>query len=347
MKFRILTRNVGVALALILMIAAGVVFLPRQITPASAATNRLLPSFEERVGGQTLTWRQVTPWHATASTRRVDTGKWVVREGKYTLGTIEVGINEFTSSTNHPGWAVDTATSIHNVYIPHEISEPSYPNEGRVQHESPWGFADSFYGPNSPVSYIESPSKGPFPSQQDIARGTQALPMFHNMQHQIAIQRDAYYKMENVYKAGARADILGGGGRNTVGALMVAQPALVFPLSVYVLAGTGILLAFSGSIVHELCSSGHCGKHSKTWAIMGGIATAIGTVLTILSGYSQSGAAIRAGQIAAEALTEGTQSVAAAERMVELGSNYASASSSFTLPGDVSAALPLVRARSI
>jgi hypothetical protein len=171
--------------------------------------------------------------------------------------------------------------------------------------------------------------------------------MFNNMQHQIAIQRDAYYKLENVYKAGAKANIMGGGGRNATGALIVDQPALVFPLSVYILAAAGITLAFGGSIVHELCGSGHCGKHSKTWAIMGGIATAIGTVLTILSGYSKSGAAIRAGQLAAEAFTEGTQSEAAAERLVELGSNYASASSSFNIPTDVSAALPLVRANSI
>ncbi len=347
MKFRMMTRNVGVALAFILIVAAGVVFLPHQTTPASAATNRILPSFNESVDGHTYTWKEVTPWYATTSTRRVDTGKWVVKEGRYSLGTIEVGVNEFTSSTNHPGWAVDTTTSIRGIYIPHEISEPSYPNEGRVQHESPWGFADSFYGPNSPVSYIDSPSKGPFPSQQDIATGSQALPMFNNMQHQIAIQRDAYYKMENVYKAGARADIMGGGGRNAAGALIVAQPALVFPLSVYVLAGAGITLAFGGAIVRELCGAGHCGKHSKTWAIMGGIAVAIGTVLTVLSGYSRAGATIRAGQLAAEAFTEGTQSEAAAERMVQLGTPYASASSSFNIPGDVSAALPLVRARSL
>jgi hypothetical protein len=348
MKFRTMARNGCFALAILITVAGLLTFWPRQTTPASAAGNRLLPSFKEQVGGQTFIWKQASPWYANASIRRVDTGKWVVREGRYTLGTIEVGVNEFYSDNKgDPGWSVDTTTSIHGVTIPHEITESAYPAEGRVQHESPWGFADSYYGPNNPSSFIENPTDGPFPNQLVEASGANAHPMYRNMQEQVGIQQQQYTALENLYRTGAQGNIIGGGGHATDGAMLVNQPALVFPASVYVLAAAGLTLAFSGAVVTQLCGHNLCGKHSTLWAIVGGIAAAMGLVMVTLSGYSTAGASVRAAQLAADKLTASTRSVASAERLVELGMRFASSRAGYGTPGDISAAMPLVRASSI
>lgn len=175
-------------------------------------------------------------------------------------GTVDVGVNEFTSGNGHPGWAIDITTSIHGVNLPHEIIESSYPNDGRFQHESAWGFANSYYGPNNAVSYITNPSDGPFPVQEDVATGGAASPMFHNMQHQIARQNEAYSRLENMYKVGAGVNT-GAGQRATSS---TTPHALPIPAAVLVLAAVGLVLAVGGGTVAAVCNANFCGKHSKT-----------------------------------------------------------------------------------
>ncbi len=339
MRFRLTARKVGLTLAslAVILVASGILFLPRQAKPADAAST-FLPSFTEVAAGQHFTWKEASPWYTSPDRYRVDTGKWVVKEGNSAIGTIEVGINAFYADNKGDiGWAIDTTTSIHGVSLQHEIVESSYPNEGRIQNESPWGFADSYYGPNNPVTYFESPTSGPLHYQEDEATGSKALPVFNNMQHQIAIQRDAYYKMENVYKAGGQGDIKGGVGLGTADLMHIAKPNFALPVALYILAGAGLLLGVGGGIVNQVCSANHCGAHSKTWAMIGGIAQVIGTLLTIVGGVSVTGEII-AGRAAAAAMTEGARSVAAAERMVELGQGFAASSTARGIPGDIGAA---------
>ena len=71
--------------------------------------------------------------------------------------------------------------------------------------------------------------------------------------------------------------------------------------------------------------------------MVGGIVAALGTLITIVSGVSITGAIIE-GRAAAAAASQGVQAVAQAARDVELGSVYASASSSFSTSGDIQAA---------
>ena len=337
MKIRLTIRKLSFAVALTIMVAASAVFFPSQTTHAATAQNSLaaaLPAgFNETILGETYTWKEASPWYTNNALKRVDTGKWVVKEGNYSQGTVDVGVNEFTSGNGHPAWAIDITTSIHGVNLPHEIIESSYPNDGRFQHESAWGFANSYYGPSNAVSYITNPSDGPFPVQEDEATGGAASPMFHNMQHQIARQDESYSRLENVYKVGAGATP--GAGQRV--ASSTTPHVLPIPAAVLVLAAVGLVLAVGGGTVAAVCNANFCGKHSKTWAVLGGIAAVLGTLCTIISGASVTGWII-AGRAAAAAATEGVQAVAEAERAVELGSTYASSPAASGIASDIMAA---------
>ncbi len=333
MKIRLAIRKLSFAVALTIMVAASAIFFPSQTTHAATAQNSAataLPAgFTETILGESYTWKEASPWYTDPVKKRVDTGKWVVKEGNYVQGTVDVGVNEFTSGNGHPGWAIDITTSIHGVNLPHEIIESSYPpEEAAAQHESAWGFHDGFYNNQSgPFSFIQSPSDGPFPDQLVQVSGTNASPMFHNMQHQIARQNEAYSRLENVYKVGA-------GQRATSS---TTPHVLPIPAAVLVLAAVGLVLAVGGGTVAAVCNANFCGKHSKTWAVLGGIAAVLGTLCTIISGASVTGWII-AGRAATAAATEGVQAVAEAERAVELGSRYASSPAASGIPADIMAA---------
>ena len=346
MVLRTAMHKLACAVALIVIILAGLALTPFQATHAAAVTasaNRFLPNFSERVDGQTFVWKEITPWYINYQQKRVDAGKWVVKEGRYALGTIEVGINEYTTGLGHPGFAIDTTTSIPGLGIPHEITIGSYPSEGHPQHESPFGYADSYYGSRSPFSIIESPTNGVFPYTSDEATGGEAAPMFNNMQNLINGQNHAYYVLENIYKLGAKGVTTGGNGQTASNPMSSVRPA--FPIALFAgLTAAGALLGFSGTVVKEVCTTFGCGKHTKIIAMVGGIIAQFGTLLTIASGASAFGVAIY--RASAGAGTQGIRAVAAALRMVQEGPSYAASRRAAGIPADIvrSISLPTMNA---
>ena len=336
MKIRPAIRKISSVGVLILIVAVSVGFLPFQTPHVSAAMNTILASipksFTETVGGSTYTWKNASPWYTDPVKNRLDTGKWVVKEGAQAIGTIDVGINEFTSGNGNPGWAVDITTSLHGVNLPHEIIETAYPNDGRVQHESPWGFADSFYGPNNPSSFIESPSDGPFPKQLVEAFGSNAHPMYRNMQHHIAEQTDAYRKLVAIDQGGARGII--GLGQPTAGSIAPNIPSRAAIL----LAIAGVALTLGGGAVNTVCNTNRCGKHSKTWAAVGGMVAIVGGLCLAFAGINVD--SWRVALPAVAAATEGIRATAVAEEMVSRGVGFASSSAADGTSTNVADAFP-------
>ena len=147
MSFRSILSKGAIVVALGVMVAAHLLFIPQQTAHAAGR-----PSFREIVDGRVYYWTQQTDGYIDRSKNRFDTGQWNVTVGIINsrpneLGQIEVGINEFTSGTGHHGFAIDTTSTITGdnggPLWAHELlgsEHPSLPD--RVSHESPWGFGD-------------------------------------------------------------------------------------------------------------------------------------------------------------------------------------------------------------
>ncbi len=337
MKIRPAIRKISSVGVLILIVAVCVGFLPFQTPHVSAAMNTIrasIPkSFTETVGGSSYTWKNASPWYTDPVKNRLDTGKWVVKEGAQAIGTIDVGINEFTSGNGNPGWAVDITTSLHGINLPHEIIETAYPNDGRFQHESPWGFADSFYGPNNPFSIISSPSDGPFPMQLVEATGSNAHPMYRNMAHHIAEQTDAYRKLVAIDQGSARGTI--GLGQPIAGSITPNIPSRAAIL----LSIAGAVLTLGGGAVNGICNTNRCGKNSKTWAAVGGMFIIIGGLCLAYSGVNVD--SWRVALPIVGAATEGIRATAMSEEMVSRGASFASTAATYGTSIDVETALPV------
>lgn len=314
-------------MALSMMVATGF-FVTPQIT-AHAAAAAFPRSFHEKVDGTTYTWIEQTRSYKDLKKKRLDTGKWLVKKGNATLGSIEVGVNEFTTASRQHGFAIDTTTSISGLGIPHEIIVGDFPGlPDAMNSESPYGFGDISYKPHGQyVAKIGGFTHGRW--HEDVTKSPYiGSHMVKNMDHLLALQDDANAKLENIYRTGSKIHHA------------LTPAVLPIPVAALVLTAAGLVLGVGGGLVNQVCNAGHCGKHSKTWAMIGGIVGVLGTLCTIVSGASVTGWVIASRQ-ALPAATEAVTAIAQATNVVEAGAVAASAPAAGTIPAAVRSAFPL------
>ena len=332
------TRRVVLTLSLLVIISLLTIFQAAGSVHAAqkTATSLTLPqSFHEISDGTTYQWTLLNNGYWNVSQGRVDSGRWFVQQltsrGYVGIGTISEGVNIFPTGSGHYGYALDTNTTIPNVRLQHETVVDEFPAQlSTLNNESPWGTGVKHRGL---VYSLETP----LPDAQEnnanehsvAARGALGNQLYYNGLHMLNEEDSNYRNLETdsgLYPL----------PRVTTLVPRVHSPA-VLPLGVLALAAAGVTMGVAGGVLVSACGQHFCGKHSRTWAMVGGILAAIGTLCTIISGASVTGYIIAARGVQGPAA--GVVAAAAmAEREVGLGSVYASARTSFEVAPDIQGA---------